>query len=764
MHELTVVARFKVLKVEAGGDVVLEMNPLRARFVSQAPPPLLPPDLLEGCLLQVRLDKDAVCVKVDGLNPIAQAQAGAASGPAFDLVQGELEKSVRSWVGTMFPRLPAKAMKPGESWRLPVRDDKTGPLIRAIDLTLDKAPAAAETLTLRTSGKVTLTDPLVHLARQQLAGQVDYDPKLGRATYFIAQLDFAIESTQRTPTGKVDVYQETHALEECRLHAENPLDRKVPDVSPRKLEPRNNSLGMKLVPIPAGRFTMGSSADPRNEQEHEVVLTRPFLMGAHEVTIGQYKRFVADTGYRTRAELIGRCVGWDSELKKLVPDPRFSWKHPGWDVTDEHPVVNLTWDDAKAFCEWLSKKEGKAYRLPTEAEWEYACRAGTRTRFHSGDDPETLIGFGNIVDAQAKKLFPDWQAIQGDDGFAFTSPVGSFKPNAWGLYDMHGNALEWCEDWHWAPDQGRVVDPVGPPIGSLKVQRGGSWADFGYQSTASRRVGFGPENSCISSGFRVVQADGPLLPKRTLSETWAGRKVLPRSLDIEVLVTDGPTPRILHGLQHPVVYVLHDERAGLVNGFGAQRALLAKKDVVPLEEAVAVYSDAIKTDPEAASPYRLRALAYRELGKQDEAVADLETAVKLAPKNAFLRIDRARVFAGLKEWRRAQDEWQAAVEIEPNNPWAHNGLAWLLATCPEKEIRDGPRAVEHANKAKELMLIAEGNILDTLAAANAEAGNFEQAVRFESDALADPQYRLISGEGPQRRLEMYRKGTPFREK
>ncbi len=112
-------------------------------------------------------------------------------------------------------------------------------------------------------------------------------------------------------------------------------------------------------------------------------------------------------------------------------------------------MVNVSWNDAVAFCKWLSKKEGNTYRLPTEAEWEYACRAGTTTRYYSGDDPETLAKVGNVADATAKAKFPDWKyTIKASDGYVFTSPVGSFQPNAFGLYDMHGNAWQWCADWY----------------------------------------------------------------------------------------------------------------------------------------------------------------------------------------------------------------------------------------------------------------------------------------------------------------------------
>ena len=132
----------------------------------------------------------------------------------------------------------------------------------------------------------------------------------------------------------------------------------------------------------------------------------------------------------------------------------------------------MSWNDAVAFCKWLSKKEGKTYRLPTEAEWEYACRAGTTTRYYSGDDPETLAKVGNVADATFKAKFPDWKCtIKASDGYVFTAPVGKFKPNAFGLYDMHGNAWQWCADWYGEEYYAKspVDDPTGPDSGPHSV-------------------------------------------------------------------------------------------------------------------------------------------------------------------------------------------------------------------------------------------------------------------------------------------------------
>ena len=111
-------------------------------------------------------------------------------------------------------------------------------------------------------------------------------------------------------------------------------------------------------------------------------------------------------------------------------------------------MVNVSWNDANAFCEWMTRREKAVYRLPTEAEWEYACRAGTTTLFYSGNDPEGLTAIANVADATLKQKFSNWSTLGGRDGFAFTAPVGSFHPNGFGLCDMHGNVWEWCHDWY----------------------------------------------------------------------------------------------------------------------------------------------------------------------------------------------------------------------------------------------------------------------------------------------------------------------------
>ena len=274
-----------------------------------------------------------------------------------------------------------------------------------------------------------------------------------------------------------------------------------------------NSMGVELVQIPAGTFMMGSpeTEEDRDDDEtlHEVEITKPFHMATTEITKGQFAEFIRVSGYRTEAEEDGEGgYGWnESEDKFEGPDPKYNWKNTGFRYEDDHPVVNVSWNDAVEFCKWLSEKEGKEYRLPTEAEWEYACRAGSTDRFFFGNKENDLVKYSNVADSSLKRKYAgaSW-ALSERDGYAFSAPVGSFKPNKFGLYDMHGNVWEWCKDWYGSEyyDESPKRDPKGPSIGSWRVLRGGSW-DFNPGCT---RCAFRYFNmpSCRSfyRGFRVV--------------------------------------------------------------------------------------------------------------------------------------------------------------------------------------------------------------------------------------------------------------------
>jgi formylglycine-generating enzyme required for sulfatase activity len=297
---------------------------------------------------------------------------------------------------------------------------------------------------------------------------------------------------------------------------------------------------MEMILIPSGEFKMGSSESAEDmvaffnghghyvedrsscghdtrlkahefRQEypqHRVRITRPFYLGTYHVTRGQFRTFVNDTGYKTDLEK-GKKRGADGPWHPGIEfNKKYSWRNAGFEQTDEHPVVNVSWNDAVAFCKWLSRKEGKIYRLPTEAEWEYACRAGTRTRYYSGDDPETLAKVGNVADATPTGKSWVWtELINASDGYVFTSPVGKFKPNAFGLYDMHGNAWQWCADWYGEKyyAKSRRDDPTGPKSGEDRVLRGGSWEAGPCAVRAAFRWAITPDYGSSATGFRVAR-------------------------------------------------------------------------------------------------------------------------------------------------------------------------------------------------------------------------------------------------------------------
>jgi formylglycine-generating enzyme required for sulfatase activity len=223
---------------------------------------------------------------------------------------------------------------------------------------------------------------------------------------------------------------------------------------------------LELVLAPAGKFVMGSpnteAKRSKNESpQREVAISKAFFIGAYEVTQEQFESVMG------------------------VNPSKFKGAR--------NPVENVNWDEAVKFCQKLAAKTGKTCRLPTEAEWEYACRAGSKTAYCNGDDAEGLKKVG-------------WCSYDGKWGSAKTTkPVGSFQPNAWGLYDMHGNVWEWCSDWYAETYSGAGdTDPHGPPEGKFRVIRGGVWNDFPYDCRSAKREWRDPAKRTNGFGIRVV--------------------------------------------------------------------------------------------------------------------------------------------------------------------------------------------------------------------------------------------------------------------
>jgi len=250
---------------------------------------------------------------------------------------------------------------------------------------------------------------------------------------------------------------------------------------------------MELVSIKPGTFTMGGKEAPviawqmDERPEHQVTITKGYWLAKYEVTRGQFAAFVKETGFKTEAERDGKA--WGRSATGLWQEiAGNSWRTPAaFTQTDDHPVTCVSWSDANAFCDWVTKKTGRTVRLPTEAEWEYACRAGSTSRWSFGDDKGGMGEYG-------------WDSKNSGGS---THPVGQKKPNAWGLYDMHGNVWEWCQDWG-AAYPGDAVDPSGPTSGNRRIMRGGAWQfDDLYLRSAFRNRSPASSTS-TTSGFRVA--------------------------------------------------------------------------------------------------------------------------------------------------------------------------------------------------------------------------------------------------------------------
>jgi formylglycine-generating enzyme len=287
----------------------------------------------------------------------------------------------------------------------------------------------------------------------------------------------------------------------------------------------------RMVVIHGGVFTMGS---PDNEPERKKfegprnnVKVESFAIGTTEVTRGQYAVFVNETH---RPLPTNGCfkfgfvdVLYSTDVSDKDIDRNASWRNPGFPQTDQHPVTCISWQDAKDYTEWLARKTGKAYRLPSEAEWEFAARAGTTSIFYWGGDENAACRYGNVGDAtllrtnrivrgQVEKGVASGELAlrfaKCDDGTPYTAPVGSHQPNAFGLYDMIGNVWEYVEDcWQESlPEDSRAHEE--PSCAARRV-RGGSWDDSPPELRSARRSRTKPDMARNDGGFRVARDLSP---------------------------------------------------------------------------------------------------------------------------------------------------------------------------------------------------------------------------------------------------------------
>lgn len=236
-----------------------------------------------------------------------------------------------------------------------------------------------------------------------------------------------------------------------------------------KSEVLTNSIGMKFKPLPGGTFTMGE-----NDEAHEVTLTKSFAIGINEVTQKQWRDVMNSKPWQDD----------EGNAQLRVKEG------------DDFPATYVSWEDAVKFCKKLSELEDVEYRLPTEAEWEYACRGGTSTTYSFGD---------------SKREMPKYARYDGttyDVAEKFAHAVGQKLPNPFGLYDMHGNVNEWCNDWYAADDYGTSpsTDPLGPKTGEYRVFRGGSWIDLPERCRSAFRQSGDPGVQHLLLGFRVVRS------------------------------------------------------------------------------------------------------------------------------------------------------------------------------------------------------------------------------------------------------------------
>lgn len=340
-----------------------------------------------------------------------------------------------------------------------------------------------------------------------------------------------------------------------------------------------NSVGAKMILIPPGEFLMGSTDEQveaavkaveagvqsngtetelnsirtLERPQHRVVITKPLLLGSTEVTIGQFRRFVDATKHVTERE------------QQLFQDPNATnktngtWRQPAYPITDDSPVTSVGWKDAVAFCDWLSEQEKAKYRLPTEAEWEYACRAGTTTQYSFGDDLAKLDDYG-WFDKNSTRA-----AIH----------VGTRRPNPFGLLDMHGNVIEWCQDLYSQRQYAistTAQDPTGPVSGESRSARGGSWFHGAASTRSAYRTAFLPLGGNYTVGFRIVRTLD--IPPATAAD--------PDRQAAEWVLSAGGAVRVDGSLTEVVAVGGLPAKSFYLTGIGLKKATITDADVALL--------------------------------------------------------------------------------------------------------------------------------------------------------------------------------------
>jgi len=486
-------------------------------------------------------------------------------------------------------------------------------------------------------------------------------------------------------------------------------------LKPKRPEQITNSLGMQLRLIKAGEFQMGTNETKEllvaagfklpddqfditaERPQHKVTLKNDFYMGVHEVTRGQYAEFVKATGYKTDAEKDGQGgEGFAPDTTNQKLDPQFNWRNPGFPQTDHHPVVNVSWNDAMAFCDWLSEVEGQPYRLPTETEWEYACRAGTTTRFSTGDDPYSLQGFANVYDKSFEGS-PEL-AFKFDDGQKFTAPVGSYRPNSWGLHDMHGNVREVCADVGQTYGSQDVADSGDNfQLGNMINVRGSSYHNSPVRVRSTIRHQCYLTCKHCDVGFRVIVGS---------------------HLELAMI----RIRRALETKDEDRLYRLLDELSTSTEDLGDQTRIA---DTLLAARA---------------------SLAHQKIedGRVKDGLADLrdmETSATEDRKRQIVVFKAQVLFSG-NHFEELEHEMSDMINDEDANPDVLNQMAWSIYESVTTKEEDVPKlliesAVATAEKALDLAP-ENGMILDTLAHLQHLQGRLNEALATQKKAVATP--------------------------
>jgi formylglycine-generating enzyme required for sulfatase activity/serine/threonine protein kinase len=345
-----------------------------------------------------------------------------------------------------------------------------------------------------------------------LGGETSPEALADRAAYAIAlgDTDSAASTLKRLPADKrpawANLLEQRAATPPAAAPAATPAPKALPKEASLDL---GGGVKMDFMLVPAGEFMMGSDNDGGNAEKpaHKVKISKPFYMGKYEITVAQFRAFADAMKFQTEAEKAGDAWTWKDNRGQIVKGT--NWRAPGFPQQDNSPVCAVTWNDAQEFVKWAARKTGRTVSLPTEAQWEYACRAGTATRFPGGDQANDLEQHAWCLKNSGMR----------------TNVCGQKKANAWGLYDMHGNVWEWVQDGfsdrYYA--ESPPVDPTGPATGGDRVLRGGCWADFPESCRAATRGAGNPGSRDAHFGFRVavpavsitsgsVKQSGPLTP------------------------------------------------------------------------------------------------------------------------------------------------------------------------------------------------------------------------------------------------------------